>query len=121
MVKDCSSETCCLQRGRRCVSGALKAIFPNYSHYNILWRNSSFHTFVSRSSQVRFTFVSHDMGWDSSGEVMLARRHVGWIFIVLLASLCRVGFADNWPAWRGPTNDGISTEKNLPVKWSASE
>jgi len=29
--------------------------------------------------------------------------------------------AANWPAWRGPTGDGISTEKNLPVKWSPTE
>jgi outer membrane protein assembly factor BamB len=26
--------------------------------------------------------------------------------------------ADNWPQWRGPTNDGICTEKNLPTEWS---
>jgi outer membrane protein assembly factor BamB len=29
--------------------------------------------------------------------------------------------ADNWPQWRGPTNDGISKEKGLPIKWSADE
>jgi len=29
--------------------------------------------------------------------------------------------ADNWPMWRGPNNDGISPEKNLPVKWSTNE
>jgi outer membrane protein assembly factor BamB len=27
----------------------------------------------------------------------------------------------NWPQWRGPTNDGISKEKNPPTKWSATE
>jgi outer membrane protein assembly factor BamB len=27
----------------------------------------------------------------------------------------------NWPAWRGPTADGVSGEKNLPVKWSPTE
>ena len=25
--------------------------------------------------------------------------------------------AENWPAWRGPTGDGVSTERNLPVAW----
>jgi len=30
-------------------------------------------------------------------------------------------FADNWPQWRGPTNDCISKEKNLPTKWSETE
>ena len=29
--------------------------------------------------------------------------------------------ADNWPAWRGPTGDGVSTEKGLPIHWSAKE
>ncbi|MGE5834203.1 MAG: PQQ-binding-like beta-propeller repeat protein [Acidobacteriota bacterium] len=29
--------------------------------------------------------------------------------------------ADNWPAWRGPTRDGVSTETGLPIKWSATE
>jgi outer membrane protein assembly factor BamB len=30
-------------------------------------------------------------------------------------------WGENWPQWRGPTNDGISGEKNLAVRWSASE
>ncbi len=29
--------------------------------------------------------------------------------------------ADNWPAWRGPTGQGTSAEKNLPLKWSPTE
>ncbi len=29
--------------------------------------------------------------------------------------------AAHWPAWRGAKADGISTEKNLPVKWSKDE
>ena len=29
--------------------------------------------------------------------------------------------AENWPQWRGPTRNGISNEKNLPVKWSQTE
>jgi outer membrane protein assembly factor BamB len=29
--------------------------------------------------------------------------------------------ADNWPQWRGPDNDGVSKETNLPTRWSASE
>ncbi|HKO95531.1 MAG TPA: PQQ-binding-like beta-propeller repeat protein [Pyrinomonadaceae bacterium] len=27
----------------------------------------------------------------------------------------------NWPQWRGPTGQGISTEKNLPVTWSPTK
>ncbi len=26
--------------------------------------------------------------------------------------------ADNWPNWRGPLLNGVSTEKDLPVKWT---
>jgi outer membrane protein assembly factor BamB len=29
--------------------------------------------------------------------------------------------ADNWPQWRGPTNDGVSRETGLPTRWSESE
>jgi outer membrane protein assembly factor BamB len=29
--------------------------------------------------------------------------------------------ADNWPQWRGPTLDGLSTETNLPAEWSATK
>jgi outer membrane protein assembly factor BamB len=37
-----------------------------------------------------------------------------------VASLATVS-ADNWPAWRGPTANGVSPEKSLPLKWSAAE
>jgi outer membrane protein assembly factor BamB len=30
-------------------------------------------------------------------------------------------WAENWPQWRGPTLNGISTEKDLPVHWSATQ
>jgi outer membrane protein assembly factor BamB len=29
--------------------------------------------------------------------------------------------ADNWPQWRGPGLDGISREKNLPLRWGTEE
>jgi outer membrane protein assembly factor BamB len=29
--------------------------------------------------------------------------------------------AENWPQWRGPNHNGISNEKNLPIRWSKSE
>jgi outer membrane protein assembly factor BamB len=29
--------------------------------------------------------------------------------------------ADNWPAWRGPAANGVSTEKGVPLKWSTTE
>ena len=30
-------------------------------------------------------------------------------------------FAGNWPQWRGPSLNGVSDEKNLPVRWSKEE
>jgi len=29
--------------------------------------------------------------------------------------------AENWPQWRGPSRNGVSSERNLPVKWSQTE
>jgi len=29
--------------------------------------------------------------------------------------------AKNWPAWRGPEGTGVSTDKELPVKWSTKQ
>jgi outer membrane protein assembly factor BamB len=29
--------------------------------------------------------------------------------------------AENWPQWRGPSANGISSETNLPIRWSRSE
>jgi outer membrane protein assembly factor BamB len=29
--------------------------------------------------------------------------------------------AENWPSWRGPLGNGISTETNLPTTWSTTE
>lgn len=29
--------------------------------------------------------------------------------------------ADNWGSWRGPSSNGISTEKNVPTKWSKDQ
>jgi outer membrane protein assembly factor BamB len=42
------------------------------------------------------------------------------VLLVILLSATGVVSA-NWPAWRGPTGDGVSAEKNLPVKWSTTE
>ena len=38
-----------------------------------------------------------------------------------LLALTASALADNWPAWRGPTGDGVSAETNLPLTWSATE
>ena len=38
--------------------------------------------------------------------------------LLLPASLLH---AENWPQFRGPGGQGVSSEKNLPLKWSATE
>jgi len=38
--------------------------------------------------------------------------------LFLLASCTSIGFAGNWPAWRGPAGNGISPEKSVPSEWN---
>jgi outer membrane protein assembly factor BamB len=45
---------------------------------------------------------------------------VGYCFAVAALGIGRV-HADNWPQWRGPNNDGICKETNLPTEWSATK
>jgi outer membrane protein assembly factor BamB len=40
------------------------------------------------------------------------------IAVVLLMLLQVPVSAENWPHWRGPAMNGVSSEKNLPEKWS---
>jgi outer membrane protein assembly factor BamB len=40
---------------------------------------------------------------------------------VAAVSLSQVAQAENWPQFRGPTGQGISSEKNVPIKWSAGQ
>src|SRR5687767_12658256 len=44
-------------------------------------------------------------------------------FFVIAVGLLSITFAraENWPQWRGPSLNGVSTEKNLPVKWTTEE
>ncbi len=39
----------------------------------------------------------------------------------ILVGSVTVGRAENWPQWRGPSANGVSAEKNLPVQWSPTE
>ena len=47
------------------------------------------------------------------------RSHL--LALALIASAVASLAADTWPHWRGPSRDGISTEKGLPTTWSATE
>ena len=40
---------------------------------------------------------------------------------LLLLGLSFPALAEDWPQWRGPTLNGVSTEKALPIHWSTTE
>ena len=48
------------------------------------------------------------------------RKRILLALIIALLSI-EVALADNWPQWRGPSLNGTSAEKNLPLKWSTEE
>jgi outer membrane protein assembly factor BamB len=43
------------------------------------------------------------------------------LFAVAVAGVCTSAFAGNWPQWRGPAGDGVSSDPNLPLHWSEME
>jgi outer membrane protein assembly factor BamB len=43
-----------------------------------------------------------------------------WLAVALLAPTVAVLNGSDWPEWRGAGRTGVSTEKNLPEKWSPS-
>lgn len=40
---------------------------------------------------------------------------------ILMLVMPFAAHAENWPQWRGAKGDGVSTEKNPPIKWSGTE
>ena len=40
---------------------------------------------------------------------------------LFMVALSRPGLSQDWPQWRGPSLNGTSTEKNLPLHWSTTE
>jgi outer membrane protein assembly factor BamB len=47
-------------------------------------------------------------------------RRVSFAMLAVMCAGVSVS-AQNWPAWRGPKGDGVSTEVNLPLRWNASQ
>lgn len=41
--------------------------------------------------------------------------------LLILSAFAFPAAAENWPSWRGPDNQGISSEKNVPVEWSQEQ
>lgn len=44
-----------------------------------------------------------------------------WYALLLILLLGNLASAENWPAWRGPTGQGFSEEKNIPLTWGPDE
>jgi outer membrane protein assembly factor BamB len=53
----------------------------------------------------------------------MRRRFTLVLVIIALSTVAALNIvsADNWPQWRGPALNGVSNEKNLPVKWTVEE
>lgn len=49
----------------------------------------------------------------------MQKRTLGVVAVFLFSFV--VVHAENWPQWRGPALNGVSAEKNLPVKWTTEE
>jgi outer membrane protein assembly factor BamB len=47
-------------------------------------------------------------------------KRIVFSFVMAIIAVITVS-AENWPAWRGPQANGISGEKNVPLKWSTQE
>jgi outer membrane protein assembly factor BamB len=45
-------------------------------------------------------------------------QRAAFLLLVIASQAAR---AENWPQWRGPQNNGVSTETDLPMKWSPTE
>ncbi len=44
-----------------------------------------------------------------------------WAASLALLTLGSLAYGENWPQWRGPRQDGICTEPNLPATWSSTQ
>lgn len=65
-------------------------------------------------------FLLWTVYWEIAAVILDFQRMP--LFLVAMAGLIvSVVKAENWPQWRGPTNNGISQEKNLPTQWSDSK
>jgi outer membrane protein assembly factor BamB len=49
----------------------------------------------------------------------MRQRPVAACLFIVAASTSLL--ADNWPQWRGPTLNGVSTESGLPIKWTTTQ
>ena len=43
-----------------------------------------------------------------------------WLSMSFVALVVATLSADNWPQWRGPQLNGVSTETGIPLKWTST-
>ncbi|MCI0696370.1 hypothetical protein L0337_30750 [candidate division KSB1 bacterium] len=55
-----------------------------------------------------------------AGFVKVSRLQIFSTFSMIIFFFASA-LADNWPQWRGPFLNGVSSEKNLPLRWSKEE
>jgi hypothetical protein len=41
--------------------------------------------------------------------------------IIVLIGIPSAAYPDNWPQWRGATENGVSNETGLPTRWSKDD
>src|SRR5689334_4221849 len=51
----------------------------------------------------------------------MKRIHVAELIITLALLTPYTASAGNWPAWRGPEANGVTSDKALPLKWNEKE
>ena len=55
---------------------------------------------------------------------LFRKNRRSWCFLALLGACLLAPVetpAGDWPGWRGPGGLGVSGEKNLPTRWSATQ
>jgi outer membrane protein assembly factor BamB len=65
----------------------------------------------------RVTILQYDSGPRSA----LVFKRLLSSFAICAIAVITVSARENWPAWRGPQANGVSGEKNVPLKWSTEE
>jgi hypothetical protein len=49
----------------------------------------------------------------------MIRSNLFWLVIPL--AVCGTALAENWPGWRGPTRNGVTTDTGVPETWTAKD
>lgn len=57
--------------------------------------------------------------WTNCGSPFL--RGCVMCLLVVVASVPEPASGENWPQWRGPTNNGLSSESQIATKWSREQ